>query len=290
MILEGITPPSDTFDDFSRAMNEVGRELMRQCDEDAFCSTQMGEPAWTKLERTLSAVEERGHCSALGATRDDFFVPVFGTLLMQRPLRDLIPSLVRRLERCSDEDRAVWAHLYRTLFAGTGAADARLGPFHPLFFHVALSEQWPLAGAPDAEEAALEQDGLAMSTGLTLRIARRQGGWPTYPRPSPELYELPPDRGVPMLLMQGDLDPATPVDGARLLAAHYRSAHYVEFKDGAHSVSGDACGRAIAAEFLRRPTDAPDATCAETSESLQLEVPAAIAERYLGHPDAWPAP
>ncbi len=285
VILEGISPPGASFVQYSQAMNRAGQALMEDCDQDPVCSERMGAPAWDVLQQTLDAIEA-GHCAQLGATVQDFFVPFFGTLLINRPLRDLLPAMIHRLQRCNADDRAVWANAYRTLFTGPGDPN-RLGPAQTLFFHVALSERWPTQGL-SVEAAQQEEDGLLMSTALTLRIARRAQGWPTYPSPDPQYNALPPAPQTPILMLQGELDAATPVEGARTVAQHFDGPGqtYVEFPGGAHAVS-DACGRQIAAQFLNNPAATLDTTCAQNSELPVFDIPADIAQFVFGTTDVW---
>ncbi|MET0298013.1 MAG: alpha/beta fold hydrolase, partial [Microbacterium sp.] len=73
--------------------------------------------------------------------------------------------------------------------------------------------------------------------------------------------------GVPTLIVTGGFDPATPAPWAQAAAAGLTAATSVVFPSSGHgavsAVWASTCPSAVAAAFLRDPTAAPDAACAE---------------------------
>lgn len=71
---------------------------------------------------------------------------------------------------------------------------------------------------------------------------------------------------IPVLVLAGEYDPATPPDGARRVAAALGNATYVELSGAAHGVLNaggtvSKCALPIAAAFIADPTAEPDLTC-----------------------------
>ncbi len=74
---------------------------------------------------------------------------------------------------------------------------------------------------------------------------------------------LPVRSDIPTLLLSGRFDPITPPEGAERVASHLSRAYSFTFPRGAH---GQAflvpCANFMIANFLERPGQAPDGTCA----------------------------
>lgn len=77
----------------------------------------------------------------------------------------------------------------------------------------------------------------------------------------------------PVLLMAGNLDPATPVSDAVLAARHLRNGYLVLVDGTSHAAMGrDECTRSIAHAFLRDPSRAPDTACLATRPAFVIPV------------------
>ncbi len=83
---------------------------------------------------------------------------------------------------------------------------------------------------------------------------------PQLPASSDEL----PVSDVPALLLQGGLDPATPVEGGNKLVDGLSNSFNVIFPSGAHiQASHSPCALSIFDAFLTDPTTAPDTSCVD---------------------------
>jgi pimeloyl-ACP methyl ester carboxylesterase len=219
VVLEGVSPPGRGFLGYDTELDEVGRALLALCAADASCASHLGTDPAARAEATLAAVDA-GHCAVLG-TNADFWRTFLGTMLMYAQVRDLVPAVLYRLERCETDDSRAIAHLYHRLFDPAPAvAETEPSVSMPLFFHVALSEMW--AAPRSVEEAEDAWRATIFSTALEVRLARRAPSWPVY---APDGFEatLPRYEG-PLLLLQGGLDPATPARHVLGLGQTYAAA------------------------------------------------------------------
>ncbi len=71
---------------------------------------------------------------------------------------------------------------------------------------------------------------------------------------------------IPTLVLAGEYDTGVPPYIVRQVDNHLTRAHYYEFPGSAHLqlasyTTASRCARAIAAQFLRRPTITPDSSC-----------------------------
>jgi pimeloyl-ACP methyl ester carboxylesterase len=76
-------------------------------------------------------------------------------------------------------------------------------------------------------------------------------------------YLLPVDSDVPVLMLSGDSDPATPMEFGKAAARHLTNSRQVLLRNTPHSYIS-ACARALAVEFIAQGSaENLDATCAE---------------------------
>jgi len=87
----------------------AGNELLKLCDNDAFCSNKLGGDAKGYLQN-LYTLLENGHCPALDLSREDlqFYT---GEAVSEKPLQALLPALLYRLTRCNEKDVEAILHL-----------------------------------------------------------------------------------------------------------------------------------------------------------------------------------
>ena len=96
---------------------------------------------------------------------------------------------------------------------------------------------------------------------------------PQLPASSDEL----PVSDVPALLLQGGLDPATPVDGGNKLVAGLSNNYNVIFPSGSHvQASQSPCALSIFEAFLTDPTTAPDTRCVDPTLSFAVPGPVSV--------------
>jgi pimeloyl-ACP methyl ester carboxylesterase len=78
---------------------------------------------------------------------------------------------------------------------------------------------------------------------------------------------VPQPTTVPTLVINGDVDPNTALDGARTVASYARTVQTVAFAGYGHliAVRGDACGLAVYASFLHAPGEPVNQNCVPTT-------------------------
>jgi pimeloyl-ACP methyl ester carboxylesterase len=75
---------------------------------------------------------------------------------------------------------------------------------------------------------------------------------------------LPVKSGIPALILAGDFDPMTPPEWGVRAARTLRNSYFLQFPGLAHAVSiSHPCPEAITVAFIRDPSRAPDASCAD---------------------------
>lgn len=286
VFLEALVPGEFSYRGFDYWMNHAGMRLMQRCADDAACRARLGgDPVGvaTALPARLAA----GHCAAL-----ELPVPVswfLGSLLYDHTLRDLIPLLVRMVDRCGEQDIARLKRMYAGLFADNGMLTA--GDFSPpAHVHVILSELWD-RGLPDGAslEAVTRSCLFCPSDRADLEAARSI--WPRYePEPMP-----PASYDGPMWMLQGDLDPGVAPDVAAAMGREYAGPHqhYIEVGGGAHTLTGKTpgpegdCALTLLHMFVEDPSAEPDDCAASVTGPDFVLAPSPVTAAFLGEGDPW---
>jgi pimeloyl-ACP methyl ester carboxylesterase len=92
----------------------------------------------------------------------------------------------------------------------------------------------------------------------------------------PDETDLPVTSDVPVLLLSGALDPATPASNAEEVLATLPNGFSLEFPYGGHVqfLTGNPCAESIVASFLADPTTEPDSSCIAEALPLEFHLPA----------------
>jgi hypothetical protein len=112
-----------------------------------------------------------------------------------------------------------------------------------------------------------------------------------------------PESAAPVLLMNGTLDPQTPLEFAKQIAPHYTKLYQslVVFPRAAHGtieqspmeggVPKEACGAMMWGQFVADPTRPLDTSCTANSAKHHFDGGVTIAQYIYGRPSLWgPAP
>ena len=294
IVLDGILSPGSNFVNFDVDMNQVGQQLFASCADDAVCSSKLGSDPWA----TLVAVEDsfdQGHCPDLGVTSDEVR-SFLGKMLYSRPLSDYIPALTYRAQRCAADD--VTAITYFSSKLQAARATPAGGFSLPLQMYVDVSELWtyPTPGVP-AVQAVLDQTSIAV--GASLATAMAADSWPRY-NPAPYARQWP-STTVPLLMMNGGLDPATPLPAALAAKDQFQGPNqtFVTFPDEGHGVEGQSptdalwthdCGFEIVGQFLADPAAQLDTSCLANVLPLNFSGQPAMNQYFWGTTDVWENP
>lgn len=296
VVLDSIAPPTQDFVGYDRAFNQVGRDFMDLCSADVVCAGKLGADAWQAVG-ALFADLGRGHCPELV---EDWGIDgpslrsILGILLTSGETRTYIPALVYRMARCAPGDVEAIGTLL-TLFFGDEAELTyydTLGS-DALFYNVAMSELWP--ESPPSDDAIIaEQAKLFMGTGLSAEMAR--ASWTPYL--DDEHVGAWATTETPLLMMNGDLDPQTPLAVARELASHFEGEHqwFITVPRAAHAVTVRTpvadpddiqCGMQLLLSFLADPTTEPDRSCLADIPPERFVGDPELNRLVFGTPDLW---
>ncbi len=220
VILDSLVPPqSDPRWDLSRrshVVNEVGLQVLAQCDMDPSCHAMLGEPAQTLYRRVLDKLAQ---APALLATIPGKNLKQFiGNVLDVPAARARIPALLQDLDHGGGTELATVHGLLNQAASSLGSYPQSALAI-PLVSMISSSENNLRPGLTkadiDREEATL------LMTSPLPRILLG-GGLPTYA--SDGHFGQLPASVPPLLVLQGTLDPKTPYAGAQAQVAALRHA------------------------------------------------------------------
>lgn len=300
VILDSVVSPGVQFlSHFDEQFDPVGMDIAALCAADATCGQKMGADPWGSLV-TLKQQLAAGHCPALGLTAQDVdgMLPVF---VMYRTLREHLFPLVYRVQRCADADvQAVTTYfqVLDNLFAGPGGGPLRGS--RALQVHVALSELWE-APEPTAAELQARCDGAVICPRLGPSFVPLLDTWPRYPQ---DMYvNAWPETAVPVLAMNGTLDPQTPIETALAAADHLVAPGqtFVTVPFSPHGVLSESpvltpgkvpCGLQMIRGFLADPVAPIDTSCLADLAPVSFTISPEDSTMFFGTPDPWenPAP
>ncbi len=308
MVFEGNVPPAfslvfqDEYADFATS------EILRLCSEDAFCSAKLPDPEGTMRE-LWRKMDEENHCAETGYT-SLLTKQVIDQLVYYWPYHDMVPALIYRLDRCNADDAEAVVNLFYAIFGGGKGAGVKADDWSidqlsfsdVLFFNETFSELWdyPEFSSNDDLLAYLDEVYLDTLIGYGKGYDRNDYylEWPRYTDPYDDTW---PVTNVPMLVLQGRLDPATPYDLALELRDNYTAPHqhFVEFAYAAHNVTGgtplsndenaEHCSDRLFVDFMRDPQAELDLLCVDQVMPPDFEG-LAYAPYFFGTPDYWENP
>jgi pimeloyl-ACP methyl ester carboxylesterase len=114
------------------------------------------------------------------------------------------------------------------------------------YMTITCAESVPFIGT---EEIRRETAGTFLGDYRTLRHQRACAEWPRADLPSD--FFVPVGADVPVLMLSGDIDPATPLEFGKAAAQHLPNSRQVVFRNAPHIYSSD-CARTLAVEFIAR--------------------------------------
>jgi pimeloyl-ACP methyl ester carboxylesterase len=286
--LQGVAPtniavPLHHAEDSQRSLDM----LLGECEADEACRT-----AWPDLKRKLAAVEERlAKAPAtveiadpktkkrvkLTVTRD-----LFNEELRWRLYTEALSPIPEYIHKAYEGNfNKLAATILRQRRAIASGAALSLGTY----LSVTCAEDVPLV---EPEEAKRLARGSFLGTSRVDQQVRACSVWPRGKVPPGFAEDVRSD--VPVLLLSGDRDPATPPRWGEQ-AAHYLSrSRHVVFRRGAH-VGRSPCVRSILADFLTRGTaEGLDVACAAETPKIAFTMPAPPEPASVAAPVPAPAP
>jgi len=271
--------------------DKVGKKYMTECAADAACSARLGPDPVAKV-REAYAVAKAGTCAGTGLTEKGLR-DLFGYAIASVELRALIPAVTHRLLRCDAEDVAALKKLKSTVASALGVTFGPTGRdlySRILAYNIGFSEMEESPMVPREDMRRLMSGALFGdydSSGRDFYDA-----WPLYPRD--EHVGKYPSTTVPLLLLNGTLDPQTPMEFAEEIAPHYTGASqsFVLLPRAAHGTITQSptraayptapCGRTVWDQFLADPKAKLDTSCRERVALAAFDATPDVAQAFFG--------
>lgn len=289
VVLDSVCERCGQWLEYERSHDRLGRALLRECAADAICASKLGADPEAFLQALVTSSTPVCPDVMRGAGTSSVKV-LAGILLENRFAQHYLPAFLYRLSRCEPRDVAALT----TLLSQRGSGLSRLSL--ATFIQISLADLAP--ASPISEVEAFEATAL-FSKELDSLIAIAGPLWPAaVPDPWVGAYA---ETAVPMLMINGVLDPQTTIEDARSFAAHFtgpeqyfvelpRTVHGAVFSSATAAPPADPapCGAEIMRLFLQSPSTRPDTSCTDDilngdGFSLGPEV-----DEYLwGTPDIW---
>lgn len=295
VILDSIVSPGVLFlSNYDQQYDPVAKDLSALCAADAVCGKKLGADPWAKIGALLAKLDG-GHCADLGMNREvlEQLLPLF---VQARSIRAHLFPLLYRLDRCDAGDVVVLGHYIQALTAALqGGAGAPLRASGALQMHLALSELWE-EPAPSAAELKEECDALSFCPKFGPVAGSLYDIWPRYPH---DAYTNQwPSFEVPILAMNGTLDPQTPIASAKALADRLTGPHQtfvtvpfcphgVAFESAVKTVIAPTCGLQMMTGFVADPTQPIDTTCLADLVPVTFAEKPAVIQALFGTSDMW---
>jgi pimeloyl-ACP methyl ester carboxylesterase len=259
IILDSLIPPETTevwdLSRRSQVVDQVGRQVLADCDRNADCRHRLGGSA-VKALKELEADPQIAAKFPGGRPK-----LLFGALLNSQDSRALIPDVIAGV-RVGDWSKLEEARGRLERFAAPFEA-AQAASSIPLVSLISASENTARPNLTKNMVTAEERDLLFTSPLPTQLVG---GASLSYPRDAD--FGVTPRSMPPVLVLQGDMDPKTPYAGARQSLGMRKGAgpvRFVRIKGAPHFVllTAEACAVREIRAFSSTPTSSKNSTCVE---------------------------
>jgi len=278
----------------------VAKKYLGECAQDAFCADKMGPDPVAKVKEAITKADA-GTCSGIEGIDGAMLRQLYQWFITSVELRVMIPSTAYRIVRCNDDDvdalQTFVSNLQKMFgggqFAGFATHDLSSDV---LGIHIALSELEEAPPPTAAQLGELMKDSVIAEPDTHMIDAYQI--WPRYPHD--QWVDKYPESSVPVLLMNGTLDPQTPLEFAEQIAPHYTKPHqiFVQFPRAAHGtihqsqIEGEnpgspACGMLVWKDFVANPNADPWQGCTANIRGLHFEDGLGVAQWMYGRPSLW---
>lgn len=261
MILDAVDPP-DALEYVEGAPNAAAAfaRLFQHCAEDPSCRTAFPDLA-ASFERivkrasveplTVSLSDERGGAVTVRLDDAKLIEMLFYAFYDWRRLEEL-PAIIAALAAGNSEPLKP---LIRLALENYDADAVSLG----LFLSVECHDNFPF-NSRDAVERAAAAAPLFRNFALSTLPLAACPSWPS--GAALEADRAPLARDIPILMLSGELDPATPPQWAANAAARLPHAYGVKFLGVGHGVlAAQACASRLVGRFLADLSNAPVDDC-----------------------------
>jgi pimeloyl-ACP methyl ester carboxylesterase len=291
IVLDSVAAPGIAFfSHFSEQSDPVLHSLADLCAADATCAARLPPDPWTSLSAVTRKVAA-GACPDAKLSAVGLSEYVEG-LLQQDDERVVAMALLHRIDRCEPGDLAALQALQNTLDEMYEPPSPRFSQV--LYWNVVFSDLWERP-APTVATLTARCNALAICDQGSLRLGELQPAWPAFPEDP--LAGQPITTSSAVLILNGTLDPQTPLANAMAFDALVTSPHktFVTMPFSAHatidqaqvvSVDEPACGYQVLQSFLGNP-EAPDTSCVGMALPVSFASDPDQAETWFGTDNLW---
>lgn len=248
VVLDGVAPTDITLPlHMAHDGDESLRAVFAMCERQAECHAHYPELLAT-FEQLLSQFDAgvvniaaphpaTGEAVTIAMSRDGFLGAV-RTLLYSADVASLLPLV---LHQARHDDWAPFFAAVHTLIYELSEQPSHVG----MYLSVICAEDAPRIETKQVEEATR---GTYMGDSLVRITKQHCNAWKAAELPAS--YFEPVTSEVPVMLLSGQLDPATPPRFGQLAASRLKHALHVVVPGVAHGVSTVGCGPRLVASFL----------------------------------------
>lgn len=242
-VLDGVVPAAPgedgllPLDAYDTNFDATAEDIADLCDHDPVCSARIREYApntGTLIAGTYEAIRSGTVCAGLRETLTTTALRNASAIVSDYRGRLIFPAIYYRISRCSASD----VEAIDNLLEPAQSSAAETDPMHPRFseilnFNIVAGE---LLGAKTLDRVEAETQTCIASPDETVQDYRykEELAWPLYEKDA--CTHRWPSTQVPLLVMNGDLDPQTPMSNADAVMSHYSGAnqHLVAFPTVRH--------------------------------------------------------
>ncbi len=312
VIMDSLAMPTVCYlDNYDYLFNEVGKQIMAVCGVDPICSAKLGgiaDTPWDAVGAVFERIDNGDLCGAFSDFDHATLRQTLGFMEMDWFARVLIPPLIYRLNRCSDADVRAVEYFLAALFGAYREAKADdwvdSGELFSgiLALEVALSEMWGDKNY-DQVMSIVSESRFSVDAAPFYAQVNDSHLWPTYEDDG--YFEKWADTDIPILMLNGTLDPQTPLEIAAPAADQFNAAHqqFVSVPYSPHCVMASSwtedaifdgsatCGEKIMFDFFDDPTGEIDLQCLAEVYPLEFDptsdVSELISDFYFATSDMW---
>jgi pimeloyl-ACP methyl ester carboxylesterase len=272
LILDSVAPLSFQAIDMAANYDVIGLRVLELCNENEFCRQQLGGDPVLFLDNALEKLALE-NCLIAGDTENIFTVHLAKSLLDKAlsSYKDIVPGIIKMMGRCNVQDQMAFAHAYKLLVED--ATDGDDTNFILMANVISTNMHRPVM----SKEELIAYKTTLKFTSNDTPFYDMTDIWPLDAKP---LNATLPATSVPLLILNGGLDPQSTDDMAKQVFDDYAGAQksIVIFPSFHHGVitqdriNDRNCIANILKKFMNKPMDNIDSQCAEATFTVDVSI------------------
>eukprot|EP01084_Bolivina_argentea_P203269 347199_1 len=234
VILDGICPSNlCRYAIYDVNTNNVGRDFMTECEQNQFCASQWnGISPYDAMNNLFYIIDNNNNgvvpcIDYTNSITSQQLRQLFFYLEADFNRRVFIPPIVYRMNRCNQQDVIALNNIFEYFFGDNGLLSNIINEGNVLGLNILLSEMFysenSTAEPPSTNELLYEDRTFNFAT---YGPPEMRPLWDIYNKyiPNNTVYNNYGNPSMPMLLLNGDLDPSTPYYWASYVATKYNAS------------------------------------------------------------------